>query len=126
MVGEAEFAERGRALASQAKLAPGLRDDGEADLLSGKAGAIVALLALGELLDEAAFTDRARTLGDALLQTAEVDDAMMSWRSPDQRRGRNLTGLVMLAFAMMAAIRHRANPPPPKKKKRRSPAKART
>src|ERR1700730_11898199 len=34
--------------------------------------------------------------------------------------------LVMLAFAMMAAIRHRANPPPPKKTKRRSPAKAKT
>lgn len=32
--------------------------------------------------------------------------------------------LVMLAFAMMAAIRHRANPPPPKKTKRRPPAKA--
>jgi SRSO17 transposase len=32
--------------------------------------------------------------------------------------------LVMLAFAMMAAIRHRANPPAPKKTKRRPPAKA--
>ncbi|MCK1729884.1 IS701 family transposase, partial [Bradyrhizobium sp. 142] len=32
--------------------------------------------------------------------------------------------LVMLAFAMMAAIQHRANPPPPKKTKRRPPAKA--
>src|ERR1017187_7279410 len=31
--------------------------------------------------------------------------------------------LVILAFAMMAAIRHQANPPPPKKKKRRTPAK---
>jgi SRSO17 transposase len=31
--------------------------------------------------------------------------------------------LVMLAFAMMAAIRHRANPPPPKKTKRRRPTK---
>ena len=31
--------------------------------------------------------------------------------------------LVMLAFAMMAAIRHRANPPPPKKTKRRTAAK---
>jgi SRSO17 transposase len=33
---------------------------------------------------------------------------------------------VMLAFTMMAAIRHRANPPPPKKTKRRPPAKAKT
>jgi SRSO17 transposase len=31
--------------------------------------------------------------------------------------------LVMLAFAMMAAIRYRANPPPPKKTKRRISAK---
>ena len=30
--------------------------------------------------------------------------------------------LVMLAFAMMAAIRHRANPPPPKKTQRRTMA----
>jgi len=30
--------------------------------------------------------------------------------------------LVMLAFAMMAAIRHRANPPPPKKTQRRTTA----
>src|SRR5476651_2637501 len=34
--------------------------------------------------------------------------------------------LVMLAFAMMAAIRHRANPPPPKKTKRRTTAKPKT
>ena len=34
--------------------------------------------------------------------------------------------LVMLAFAMMAAIRHRANPTPPKKTKRRHAAKAKT
>jgi SRSO17 transposase len=31
----------------------------------------------------------------------------------------------MLAFAMMAAIRHRANPPPPKKQND-APAKAKT
>jgi len=31
--------------------------------------------------------------------------------------------LVMLAFAMMAVIRHRANPPPPKKTQRRTAAK---
>ncbi|MDB5568317.1 MAG: transposase of family [Tardiphaga sp.] len=31
--------------------------------------------------------------------------------------------LVMLAFAMMAVIRHRANPPPPKKTQRRTTAK---
>ena len=30
--------------------------------------------------------------------------------------------LAMLAFAMMAAIRHRANPPPPKKRQRRTTA----
>jgi SRSO17 transposase len=29
----------------------------------------------------------------------------------------------MLAFAMMAVIRHRANPPPPKKMERRTTAK---
>src|SRR5204862_6810197 len=34
--------------------------------------------------------------------------------------------LVMLAFAMMAAIRHRTNPPPPKTTNRRTPKKAKT
>src|SRR6266849_2396850 len=34
--------------------------------------------------------------------------------------------MVMLAFAMMAVLRHRANPPPPKKTKRRTTAKAKT
>jgi hypothetical protein len=34
--------------------------------------------------------------------------------------------MVMLAFAMMAAIRHHANPPPPKKTKRRTTAKIKT
>jgi SRSO17 transposase len=33
---------------------------------------------------------------------------------------------MMLAFAMMAVIRHRANPPPPKKTKRRTTAKTKT
>jgi SRSO17 transposase len=32
--------------------------------------------------------------------------------------------MVMLAFAMMAVIRHRANLPPPKKTKRRATAEA--
>jgi SRSO17 transposase len=32
--------------------------------------------------------------------------------------------MAMLAFAMMAVIRHRANPPPPKKTNRRTTAKA--
>jgi SRSO17 transposase len=34
--------------------------------------------------------------------------------------------LAMLAFAMMAVIRHRANPPAPKKTTRRRPAKGKT
>jgi SRSO17 transposase len=34
--------------------------------------------------------------------------------------------LAMLAFAMMAVIRHHANPPPPKKTQRRTVAKAKT
>jgi SRSO17 transposase len=36
--------------------------------------------------------------------------------------GGSHVSLVMLAFAMMAAIRHRANPPPPKKTQRRTTA----
>jgi SRSO17 transposase len=47
----------------------------------------------------------------------------------DHNEGRSWHGwhrhvsLVMLAFAMMAVIRHRANPPPPRKTKRQAKAK---
>jgi SRSO17 transposase len=50
----------------------------------------------------------------------------------DQNESRSWHGwhghvsLVMLAFAMMAVIRHRANPPPPKKTKRRTTAKTKS
>jgi lantibiotic modifying enzyme len=92
LLGEAEFIERGGALAAKAETAPNRPDDGEADLFSGKAGAIVALLLLAEDLGNAALNVRAVSLGDMLLRMADVDATGMSWRSPAQRRGRNLTG----------------------------------
>jgi hypothetical protein len=52
------------------------------------------------------------------LQTTRDHNESRSWHGWHRH-----VFLVMLVFAMMAAIRHRANPPPPKKTKRRTTAK---
>ena len=64
-----------------------------ADIISGKAGAIVALLALQEMVDDnnEFLLELATMLGDNLLATAESGNGY-SWNSPDVRTGYNLTG----------------------------------
>ncbi len=65
---------------------------GEPDLLSGRAGAIVALLLLREALGEHDLLDRAAVLGDQLLRVAEKEQAGYSWRAAARRFPYNLTG----------------------------------
>jgi len=65
---------------------------GEPDLLSGSAGAIVALLLLREALAEPDLLDRAAVLGDRLLRVAEKDEAGYSWRAVTHKFPYNLTG----------------------------------
>ena len=65
---------------------------GEPDLLSGSAGAIVALLLLREALGEEELLDRAAVLGDQLLRIAEKEDTGYSWRAVVHRFPYNLTG----------------------------------
>jgi lantibiotic modifying enzyme len=67
-------------------------DPREFDVISGRAGAILALLALERMLDDPALRDRATRLGDDLVATAVEEDGGWSWRSPDAPRHRNLTG----------------------------------
>jgi lantibiotic biosynthesis protein len=63
------------------------------DLLGGRAGGILALLALHELAVEGATPERAVPLGDELIAAAERDRTGWSWPSLAAPGDRNLTGL---------------------------------
>lgn len=65
----------------------------ENDLIAGRAGGILALLALQELGVEGATLEQARELGEDLLAAADRGPAGWSWSSPSFPQQRNLTGL---------------------------------
>lgn len=67
-------------------------EERECDLLSGDAGAIVALLILRELLEDASLLELARRLGDRLLENASQSHGS-SWKSYRYKYRHNLTGL---------------------------------
>jgi hypothetical protein len=68
------------------------REEHEFDLISGRAGAIAALVVLCDLLNDASLLDFAAQLGNELLKTAEETDAGYSWKSFASPKQRNLTG----------------------------------
>jgi hypothetical protein len=63
------------------------------DLLSGKAGVILALLILRDLLQDARLLHRAVRLGESLLGRAERGAGGISWRDPGDPILRALTGI---------------------------------
>lgn len=65
----------------------------EHDFIFGKAGAIVALLALRPILDDPRLLDTAILLGDDLVRNARQTGAGHSWRLERSPFPRNLTGL---------------------------------
>ncbi len=67
--------------------------DAERDLMSGDAGAVVALLALAELLREERVRERALAFGANLLATAVRERQTLSWRSRALAGTPRLTGL---------------------------------
>jgi lantibiotic modifying enzyme len=67
-------------------------DEQEFDLMSGRAGAIAALLVLHRIMGDAWLLDFAVRLGDELLKTATKADIGYSWKSPGLRNQHNLTG----------------------------------
>lgn len=67
-------------------------DNREYDLLSGDAGAIVALLILRQLSTDEPLLDLALKLGDRLLLEAHQSPRGSSWKSINQRYRYNLTG----------------------------------
>ena len=81
----------------------------EFDFLSGTAGAIVALLALSQMLEEESLLSVALKLGDTLVESAEKAEIGYSWRSLLGRSRRNLTGFAHgtagVAFALMELFR---------------------
>jgi hypothetical protein len=90
LTGDARLIESARALV--ASNAPHAEDTQEFDVISGTAGAILALLSLARTLGESAYLDSAERLGNALCERAERTPQGFSWRAPEQRRRKNLTG----------------------------------
>ena len=63
------------------------------DLLSGCAGAVIALVRLFRQTNESFYLERAVRLGDELVNTAKVSRYGCSWPSLTMRNRHNLTGL---------------------------------
>ncbi len=102
LTGDESLVRRGLRLASGGwKEAPATV---EVDLLSGLAGAVVALLALHREVGKARLVVRASRLADQLVNRAELSGATLSWRSPMAADRRNLTGFshgtAGIAFAL--------------------------
>jgi lantibiotic modifying enzyme len=68
-------------------------DEPDFDVISGRAGSILALLALAELPSEPGLVDRASLLGEQLVATAVLSGDRWSWRAVALPRGPRLTGL---------------------------------
>jgi lantibiotic biosynthesis protein len=71
----------------------GQSEDPGFDLISGRAGSVVGLLILRELLDERSFLEKAVGLADELLATARKEDGWYSWSPASAGSTRPLTGL---------------------------------
>jgi lantibiotic biosynthesis protein len=81
-------------------------DKGEFDVISGRAGAIAALLILRAMIGDASLLECAMRLGDDLLETAVASEAGVSWAAdPHLRNRHNLTGFSHgtsgVAFALL-------------------------
>lgn len=83
----------------------------ENDLIAGRAGGILALLALRELGVVEATIERAVTLGNGLLAVADREESGWSWPAPSAPDQRNLTGLSHGAAGVGVALLelHRAS-----------------
>ncbi len=76
----------------------------ENDLIAGRTGGVLALLALRELAVEAATLERAVKLGEDLVAAADRDQTGWSWPSPSSPDDRNLTGLSHGAAGVAVAL----------------------
>ena len=94
-LGEDEFLDRAQALLRGLTPRAGAvgADSSGFDLTRGKAGSVVAFLALHAETQDRWFLDQASRLGHDLLASAERSDGTWSWRVPGIARRANLTGL---------------------------------
>jgi lantibiotic modifying enzyme len=67
-------------------------DSKEFDMISGRAGAIIALVVLQVLLEEPDFLEPAARFGCELIESATRDGDTYSWELPGIKSYRNLTG----------------------------------
>ena len=76
----------------------------EHDQMSGRAGAVVGLLALHVLFDDEPLLEAAVDHGEALLKGAERTDAGLCWRSPSLPNAPGLTGFSHGAAGVAVAL----------------------
>jgi lantibiotic biosynthesis protein len=91
LVGEEELCASARRVlvAARPPRGPGRRPD----VVPGRAGAIVALLALADALDDPALAEQAIAAGHELIDGATITPHGWSWANPDRRRRHQLCGL---------------------------------
>lgn len=90
LLGAEDVSAGARALLKQ--LDADLAQPHEYDLLSGAAGGLLALLRLGQQLDDPALVERAAALGERLVAAAQCDERGCSWPSAVMPATPNLTG----------------------------------
>jgi hypothetical protein len=93
----------GRRVAAESRI------ERELDLLAGTAGAVLSLLVLAGILDDASFLHVAARMGDELLQAADKSQAGYSWPSFSFPKQPNLTGFshgaAGIAYALFELFR---------------------
>jgi lantibiotic modifying enzyme len=90
LLGEAEILDKASELLR--KCAEEEPDAVEFDIISGRAGAIAALIVLQDLLRDQELLTVATRLGEELIQTAVGSEGGCSWRGPAAFQWRDLTG----------------------------------
>ncbi len=109
LLGEDRLLNRGRQLIKKVNLLSRDERRFEFDFLSGKAGAIAALIMIWDLVGDEFLLDFAVRLGDELLRSAHVDAYGGSWRSLSSGYRQNLTGFAHgaagVAFALVELFR---------------------
>ena len=81
------------------------RDESETDFLSGKAGAIVGLLALHHMVERKGLVAQAELLAEEILAAADWKGCHCSWPSRIHPKKRNLAGLSHGAAGIGYALR---------------------
>jgi lantibiotic modifying enzyme len=91
LLGEAELRDGARRVLVAAR--PPSGPDRRPDVVPGRAGTIVALLALADALDDPALAEQAIAGGEELIDRATVTPHGWSWPNPDRRGRHQLCGL---------------------------------